>query len=271
MKAAITQTLVLAGLASMASAQVVATDDFAYVGALTANGWVPHSGAGNKVVMSDGSVATLEQSGGSGEDVSLVFAPFTATDTIYAKFDFTVLSGTPVNPDGSGLYFAHFKDANFAFRARTGVLSPAAAGDFVLAIHADNSNLGLGTAWATDLLFDTQYTVVISWDASTGTSNLWLDPVDMSSMSISHTGTFTGDLMEAFAFRQSNDYTGFIEVDNVVVGHTFDDVCPSTSAPIFYCTGKTSSNGCIPFLTTDPGSASVSATTALERALERHA
>ncbi len=37
--------------------------------------------------------------------------------------------------------------------------------------------------------------------------------------------------------------------------------CVCDFFPGFYCTGKTGSNGCIPFLSTDPGAASVSATT----------
>ncbi len=212
--------------ASAASAQVVASDDFSYVGALTANGWTAHSGAGNKVVMSDGSVATLDQSSGSGEDVSLPFTAFGAADTIYASFDLTLPSGQTVDPDGSGLYFAHFKDSGFAFRARTGVLSPAGGGDFALALNADSSDLGAGVSWPSDLSFDTTYKVVISWNAGTGEATLWLDPTSMADPSISHTGGFTGDLIETFALRQSNDYTGTQQFDNLIVGNDFDDVLP---------------------------------------------
>ncbi len=260
MKTALTQAAVLAGLAGLASGQVVASDDFSYVGALTSNGWAAHSGAGAKVVMSDGSVATLDQSSGSGEDVQLVFAPFGATDTIYASFTMNVPSGNPVNPDVNGLYFAHFKDANFAFRARTGLVSPVGGGDFGLAINGDNSALGAGATWATDLAFDTDYTVVISWDAATGAGTLWLDPVDMASTSISHTGAGTGDLMEGFALRQSNDYTGFITVDNVLVGNSFADVAGGAPVANTYCTGKTSSVSCVPFISFT-GAPSATATT----------
>jgi hypothetical protein len=126
------QKSILTGLALLASvqladAQVLAADDFSYVGALTANGWVAHSGAGAKVILSDGSVATLDQSGGSGEDVNLAFAPQDVAATTYASFTLNVPSGNPVNPDGSGTYFAHLMDAGFGFRARTGLLSPVGA------------------------------------------------------------------------------------------------------------------------------------------------
>lgn len=224
-------------LSSMAAAQVVASDDFSYTGALTSNGWVAHSGAGNKVIMSNGSHATLDQSSGSGEDDSLVFPPFGATDRVFASFRFRVPSGSPVNPDGQGLYFAHFKDSATSFRGRTGLLSPASAGDFVLAINADSSDLGVGAAWPSDLSFDTWYAVVISWDASTGTSELWLDPTCGSGSSITHTGGFTGDAIEAFALRQSNDYTGLIDVDDIVVGGSFADVLPGTGSFSSSCAG----------------------------------
>lgn len=210
-------------LAGTASAQVIVSDDFSFTGALTDNGWSAHSGAGNKVVTSDGDVATLNQSGGSGEDVNLPFAAIGADDTLYASFKFEVPSGNPVNPDTSGLYFAHFR-TGFTFNARTGLLSPAAGGDFVLALNSSSSNLGAGASWAGDLAFDTQYQVVLKWDGTTGESTLWLDPSDESDTSISHIGTQTGTLIDSFAFRQSNDYTGFIEVDDVVVGNSFGDV-----------------------------------------------
>ena len=247
MKSVILTSVAVLSLASLTQAQVYASDDFNYSGALTANGWVAHSGAGNKVIMANGSEARLDQSGGSGEDVNMSFAPVGATDTTYASFDFRLPSGNTVNPDGSGLYFAHLKDSGFAFRARTGVLSSAGGGgDFILAVNGNSSNLGAGTSWATELSFDTFYKVVISWNASTGEAKLWLNPVDMSSTNIAHTGTSTGDLMEAFALRQSNDYTGFIDVDNAVVGKTFSDVLPSV--PAAYCTAGTSASGCQTFI-----------------------
>jgi len=112
-------------------------------------------------------------------------------------------------------------DAGFAFRGRTGVLSPAGGGDYALAINADNSNLGAGATWASDLDFDTSYRVLFSWNAGTGESRLWVDPVDMASTSISHTGVNTGDIIQAVAFRQSNDYTGLVQIDDITAADNF--------------------------------------------------
>lgn len=217
-------TVAALALAATASAQVVATDNFSYVGELTSNGWAAHSGAGNRIIMSDGNVATLDFQSGSGEDVNIPFAPFSDMATSYASFTLNVPSGNPVNPDINGSYFAHLKDASFGFRARTGLLSPASTGDFGIGINADSSSIGNGAIWATDLSFDTNYQIVISYDAATGTSQLWVDPTSSASTSISHTGTNINTVVEQFALRQSNDHTGFITVDNIVVGGSFDDV-----------------------------------------------
>lgn len=209
----------------LATAQVVASDDFSYTGALTSNGWVAHSGAGNKVVQAAAGVATLSQGAGSGEDVSLTFPAFGATDTIYASFVLNIPSGNPVNPGTSGTYFAHFKNNGTFFHGRVGALTASAGGDFRLAV-SDSSNLSTGASWTSDSAFDTDYKIVVSWNAATAECRLWVDPLDFTSPSVSTFGTFTGDLMEGFALRQASDYTGLQRFDDVVVGRSFADVCP---------------------------------------------
>lgn len=217
-------------IASTASAQIYASDNFSYTGALTSNGWSAHSGAGNKVINANGSYATLDFSSGSGEDVNL---PFTsgalgASDDVYASFTLNVPSGNPVNPDGNGSYCAHFKDSGFGFRGRFGLLSPAGSGDFTVAINTSSANLGAGGVWATDLSFDTNYTIIISYDAATGDSNLWVDPTSVSSTSVTANGA-AGTLIETVCLRQSNDHTGFIYISELVAGDTFGDVLPVPS------------------------------------------
>ncbi|MCG3125720.1 MAG: hypothetical protein CHACPFDD_00546 [Phycisphaerae bacterium] len=226
--------------AGTAGAGILTSDDFNYSGALTSNGWVAHSGAGNKVIMSNGSYATLDQSAGSGEDVSLVFPALGATDKVYAALDLNLPAadnGGITSVDGEGLYLTHFKNATTNFRGRTGVIAPTGGGDYGLAIHADSANLGAGVAWASDLSFDTWYRIVFSWDAATGQSQLWLNPTLETDPSISHTGTLTGDLIEGFALRQSSDYTGKNWIDNVVVGNTFNDVVPEPASMLLLGVG----------------------------------
>lgn len=215
------------GVASVANAQILASDDFDYTGALTDNGWIAHSGAGNKVQMSNGMFATLDQSGGSGEDVNLEFDAQGAMATTYASFQFRVQTADLSMLDGNGLYFAHLKDMGFGFRARFGVVVPASGGDFGVAINGSASSLGSGTAWPTDLSFDTWYTAVINFDAVTGESDLWIDPVDETSASVSHVGASTGTDINSVVLRQSNDYTGLIDIDTVRAGGNFCDVIPT--------------------------------------------
>ena len=218
--------LLLAGVSAAfsgaVSAQVLAGEGFNFTGALTANGWTAHSGAGNKVILANGSVATLNQSAGSGEDVNLAFPVRSATDEVYCAFKLNVPSGNPVNPL-TGLYFIHFKDAASGFRGRTGVRAPAGTGDYQIAINADNANLSLGATWPADLAFDTDYTIVFSWNAATGASSLWVDPTASTDPSVTHQGVAVGTLISQIALRQSAEYTGFINVDDVYVGATFND------------------------------------------------
>ena len=220
----IVTTGVLVASSVTAFGQVFAFDNFDYSGALTDNGWAAHSGAGNKQIMADGAIATLEQSGGSGEDVNMSFAPQGAAATTWAGFDLRVDTADLSNLDANGLYLAHFKNDAFSFRGRTGVVQGPGGRGWGLAINADNSNLGAGATWPSDLMFDTWYRVVTSWNAATGESELWLNPTVQTDPSITHTGASTGDLIEAFSLRQSNDYTGFQGIDNLFVGRTFRDV-----------------------------------------------
>ena len=210
--------------------QSLGSDAFNYSGPLTSNGWAAHSGAGNKVQMANGSFATLEQSGGSGEDLNLKFfgGVRSVTDVTWAGFDVNVQNADlSINPDASGLYFAHMRAEPFTFRARTGLVAPSGGGDWGLAINASSSNLGAGSSWASDLSFDTWYRVVIMYNAATGESKLWLDASVMGDTNVSHIGS-SGATINGFALRQSNDYTGMVWIDNVKLGMTFNDVVVRT-------------------------------------------
>lgn len=218
--------------AAVAPAQQLLRDDFAYAGPLTSNGWFAHSSGGQRTIVSFGDYAILQQGTGAGEDINRGFPQIAAAQTVYASFHLRLPSGSPVNTT-SGLYFAHFKDGTTGFRARTAVLAPTAGGAFRLGIHADSATVATGTAWPSDLAFDTDYTVVISYNAASGLAELWVDPVSAASPKITHTGTLLGQFMSAFAWRQSNEYTGQMYVDSLIVGLTFADVAGATSYATF--------------------------------------
>jgi hypothetical protein len=192
------------------------------------NAWLAHEDAGKfPILISDG-MAILRQGSGSGgrEDANVGFPSTFGTATTFARFDFE-LPGSEnqdiVNLDAEGSNFVHLKSSllDSHYRARTGVLAPASDGDFRLAINANGSRLNEGVAWPTELSFDTMYRVVVNWNADTGESKLWLNPVDQLSANISHTGHSTGQRLESFALRQSSDYAGVQYIDNLVVATTF--------------------------------------------------
>ncbi len=194
--------------------------------------WAAHSSGGTNPIQVTSGAAVLQQASGGREDANTGFAPRSATDTTYMRFDFSLPSGQTVNPDENGLYFTHLKDSGTAFRARIGVLSPTDGGDYKLAINASGSMLVDGTLWPTELSFDTTYTAVASYNAATGESKLWLDPVDESSTNVSNSaGGATGTLIEAFALRQSNDYTGSQVIDNVCVASSFSEALHCVPEP----------------------------------------
>jgi len=164
----------------------------------------------------------------NGEDQANDFGEQGATATTFAGFDFrlpaadnTTLATDPTVADGIFFVSLRAQAPASSLRARTGVMPPAASGDFRLAINADDSDLSLGAIWSGDLEFDTTYRAVISYNATNAMSQLWLNPIDESSTSISHTGTLTGTDIDRIVLRQHIDYTGKQIVDNLIVATTF--------------------------------------------------
>lgn len=192
------------------------------------NAWFAHEDAGKLPILVSDGMAVLRQGSGSGgrEDVNVGFPSTFGTATTYARFDFELPSSENqdiVNLDAEGSNFVHLQSSllDSHYRARTGILAPASGGDFRLAINANGSRLNEGVAWPTELSFDTMYRVVVNWNAATGESKLWLNPVDQLSANISHTGHSTGQRLESFALRQSSDYSGVQYIENLVVATTF--------------------------------------------------
>ena len=215
--------------------------------------WVAHDDPGSHPALVSGGKVILSQfyGGGGHEDVSIPIGVQAADALLFARFDFMLPSSTnltgdppglnrgsdPITPlDEQGLYFAHFKasSATNQFLARMGVIQPASGGDYGLAINANGSKLNEGTAWPSDLSFDTVYRAVISSDGLTGESMLWIDPADESSTHVTDTKVPFALQLEAFALRQSNDYDGTQVIDNLVVATTFDDALAGTGEPTLF-------------------------------------
>lgn len=189
-------------------------------------------------------VALIQTEATNGEDIANQFADRTASATTYARFDFRLPAAdnttfaTDADIMTEGLWFVTLRgtSASASLRARAGVVLPSGSGDFRLAISADNGNLVTnGTVFPASLSFDTTYRAVISFDASSATSKLWLDPVDESSTNVAHigAGTSVGTIINRVSLRQHNSYNGKEFVDNVVVATTFADALnpPPPSLP----------------------------------------
>lgn len=221
-------------LVSTASAVSLVNESFSYAdGNLVGQGgWTAHSGAGNKAIQVSGGAISLDQSSGSGEDVNTAFAAIGAGEIIYAGFDFTLASGQTVDPDANGLYFAHFKDSGFGFRARVFVTVAGSGGDFSVGLDGDGS--APSVTWASDLSFDTTYRAVVSYDFDTGNTQLWIDATAEGDTNISDNAGSANTAIEAFAFRQASDYTGSQLIDNLLVATTFSEAAvvpePSSTA-----------------------------------------
>jgi hypothetical protein len=124
-------------------------------------------------------------------------------------------------------------------------MPPSAGGGYRFAINADSSDLSLGAVWSSDLAFDTTYRAVISFNASNDVGQLWINPVDFNSASVTHTGTNAaaiGTLIDRVILRQNNDYEGKQFVDNLVVATSFAEALnpPSAGVP-----GDYNSNGVV--------------------------
>ncbi len=194
--------------------------------------WAGHSAGGTNPIQVAGGTAVINQQGG--EDASTAYAIQSDTSTTYARFDFSLPATTNSdisNLDSNGLYFAHFRGGTgTSFRARVGVLPPDSGGDFKLVLSED-STIGDGAIWATELSFDTTYRVVSEYNAATQQSRLWLDPADISSTNITATNSLAASDNFSYAFRQSNDYNGQQIVDNLVVATSFDEALTGVAIP----------------------------------------
>jgi hypothetical protein len=186
--------------------------------------WTIHSGSGTDIQVVNG-VAVGDMA--NAPDVNRLFpSPRGATDQTYASFNVLIpsVTGTP----GTN-YFAHFRIGNL-FRSKTWVTASGSSFTFGLSAGGNTLAPPTGATWPVALNYGQWYTVVIRYDAAAGVSQLWVDPIDETSSHITATDSQSiGQLIESFAFRQSNTSPVLwqFQVDNVVVGATFNDVNPN--------------------------------------------
>lgn len=177
------------------------------------DGWAAHSAAGSVPIQvtSDGIIA-LEQGGGPREDANVAFGAIAAGQTYFFGLDVIV------DADSANVYFAHFKDTGNDFTTRTFV-TPFGGADFTFGLSAAGSSPDV--TWATGLDFGTTYRLIGSYDADTQLTQLWVDPTDIDSTSISFTDPAPNNV-SAFALRQATNSTSTQMISNVYVGSSFE-------------------------------------------------
>lgn len=205
-------------LAASASADLLFQDDFSYANGLTTNVasgiWLHHSGAGDSTISS----GALQVNGSRSEDVNRPLGSVYSSGTLYYSLNLRV-TGLPNN---TGTYIAHLQNTTAGTHVdrlwiRTNGV--AAAGNFVIGV---GNNSGVSTVWGSDLSLNTDYLVVVGANLSTDQIQLWVNPVDFSSLSVTVTdAAFVNP--DAFAFRQASG-GGSVLVDSVAVGTDFDSV-----------------------------------------------
>jgi hypothetical protein len=224
-KFAIALAIVAVGiLPAVASASMLLLEQFNYPnGNLVGNGgWTAHSGAGAVPIQVVDGVAVLNQGGGSREDANVpLLAAQGATDKTYAAFKVTIESVTTL---GAGDYFAHFRSATFLYPARVYIATPQNGGDFSFGLSATSTGTTPIVYWGSAGIVGQEYTIVIAYDAATATTQLWIDPIDESSPSITSIGGTPGDLVSSFALRQGSGSTSVQHIGGILVGSTFADV-----------------------------------------------
>jgi hypothetical protein len=223
--------VVLLAYCTSASATIVTSDSFTYPdGPLVGQGtWTTHSGTANQVDVASGMV-NLTQA--ESEDVNKLLGSTFTTGTLYAglSFNFSAL------PLGAGNYFFHFKDGTTSgFRGRVfATTTGAASGAFRLGI---SDTTGTPSAIIpTDIALNTNHRLVLSLDAATGRSSLFLDALTETG-GVTAIDTTSALGVSTIALRQSTASgagMGVLRVDDLVVATTFAQAAvPEASSFLF--------------------------------------
>lgn len=208
----------LLALATSAPADLLFQEDFSYANGLTTNvavgTWLHHSGAGDSFVTN----GALQVNGARSEDINHQLGSLYSTGTLYYSLSLRVTS----LPNNTGTYIAHFMNTSAGTHVdrlwiRTNGV--ATAGNFVIGV---GNNSAVSTVWGSDLSLNTDYLVVVGANLSTDQIQLWVNPSDFSSLSVTVTdAAFVNP--DAFAFRQASG-GGSVLVDSVAVGTDFNSV-----------------------------------------------
>lgn len=229
-----------------ASAVTLVAEGFSYPdGSLTTDGgddvsgglWISHSGTGfNDSIEVVGGQAIVNNSGS--EDAHRIAdggVDNGGTATWYYAVKFTVtdtdLGSATVNED----YFAHMmEDGTNNFRGRAYIANPSVtAGKFAIGLSASSGGLTTKTA---DIDYGVEHVIVVSFNATTGESRLWLNTASESDPYISDTNAGAiGTILDSIALRQdffnSGQADNSIAVNGIGMATTFDEAYAASMVP----------------------------------------
>jgi hypothetical protein len=220
-------------LNSTSMATILMQDNFDYPNGNLASedSWTAYSGIGQTPVQVSNATITLYQGSGSREDVSKPLGVAMHTgDKFFAAIDVTVTS------NNANVYFAFFRDNGTGFTARTGVTTPTATGDFTFALFSGNSTTPIVTTGLGDFMYGQRYRVVTAYDYTSGTTDLWVNPVNESSSKIEIVA-YPATAIKNYAFRQATGSTSVQTIDNLVVGTSFSEVVPEPATMFLLAIG----------------------------------
>jgi hypothetical protein len=218
-------------------------ETFTYAnGNLVPNGspaWATHSGTGTDIQVTSG--VAVGNMANAPDDNRALSADQLGSAKTYMCFNAMIPSATsPITN-----YFIHLKDTGSSnFVGRVYVMPLGNQFTFGLSVGTCNSAASppcFPAPWPHVLNYGQWYTVVVSYDGTAASSELWVDPFVEADEKITM-NTWSGTTSQgnvavhAVALREAATAPGFsgntwtYNVDNIGVGTTFNDAC--TSAPV---------------------------------------
>jgi hypothetical protein len=223
-------TLALAALP--ASATILLTDSFIY-----ADGLLQTTGAANWTVVDysggTGSAGNLAVAGGAvsyanDADTSLrnlYQSPLSATVSSGLSYYSFTFNASAASTTSGGQRISGLGDGSTeSMRGQVWLKGGSAADTFLLGITNSSGSGGDAVWWATDLAINTNYQVVVEYDRSAGTSQLWLDPLSVASTSVSDGAVSGSSRSTMVLYNRTNVNLGNYTIDDLIVATTFAEV-----------------------------------------------
>lgn len=242
-------------------------EDFGFTGALNANGWSVHSGAGTNPISTTtgltytgypgsnaGNAALVGNAGGEDANRPLSFEQNTNGGVVYFS---SLVNVNETASDKTGDYFIHIGDRVAAdsftlFASRVFVKITANVVNFGL------SNTSTATYGTTNFAKNTTYLIIVKYTINTAgadTTQLWVLPSGIPSSEaaagtpeVTNSATTGQDIIDAVALRQgSNANSAQVVVDGIRVGTSWVDVLgfsptPNPSARFLFTTRLSGAN-----------------------------